>query len=164
MDISERPAIAAEKSRIGDWEGDTVIGRGQTAAIQTHLDRKSKYTKLAMLPDKSAVSVQGACDASLLRIAHKIETITYGNGKEFAGHAKIAATLEAQVYFAKPYHSWERGLNEHTNGLLRQYFSKGSDFSTLTPAEVQRVEDKLNSRPRKAPGYKSPSEVFFAAA
>ncbi len=164
VDISERPAIAAEKSRIGDWEGDTVIGRGQTAAILTHVDRKSKYTKLAILPDKSSASVQSACDASLLPIAHKIETITYDNGKEFAGHAKIATTLEAQIYFAKPYHSWERGLNEHTNGLLRQYFPKGSDFSTLTPAEVQRVEDKLNSRPRKALGYKTPSEVFFAAA
>jgi IS30 family transposase len=164
VDISERPAIVAEKSRIGDWEGDTVIGRGQTAAILTHVDRKSKYTKLAILPDKSAASVQSACDASLLPIAHKIETITYDNGKEFAGHAKIATTLEAQIYFAKPYRSWERGLNEHTNGLLRQYFPKGSDFSTLTPAEVQRVEDKLNSRPRKVLGYKTPSEIFFAAA
>ena len=82
VDISERPAIAPEKSRIGDWEGDTVIGRGQRAAILTHVDRKSKYTKLAILPDKSAASVQSACDASLLPIAHKIETITYDNGKD----------------------------------------------------------------------------------
>ena len=164
VDISERPAIAAEKSRIGDWEGDTVIGRGQKGAIMTHVDRKSKYTKLAILPDKSSASVQSACDASLLPIAHKIETITYDNGKEFAGHAGIAAKLEAKIYFAKPYHSWERGLNEHTNGLVRQYFPKGSDFSTLTQADVQWVEDKLNSRPRKALGYKTPSEVFFATA
>jgi len=164
VDIVERPAIAAEKSRIGDWEGDTVIGRGQKAAILTHVDRKSKYTKLALLPEKSSASVQSACDASLLPIAHKIETITYDNGKEFAGHTEIAARLSAQIYFAKPYHSWERGLNEHTNGLLRQYFPKGSNFSTLTHAEVQRVENKLNSRPRKALGYKTPSEVFFAAA
>ena len=98
--------------------------------ILTHVDRKSKYTKLAILPDKSAASVQKACDASLLSIAHKIETITYDNGKEFAGHAQIAAKLGAQIYFAKPYHAWERGLNEHTNGLVRQYFPKGSDFST----------------------------------
>ena len=131
--------------------------------ILTHVDRKSKYTKLAILPDKSAASVQKACDASLLSIAHKIETITYDNGKEFAGHAQIAAKLGAQIYFAKPYHAWERGLNEHTNGLVRQYFPKGSDFSTLTPADVQRVEDKLNSRLRKALGYKTPSEVFFAS-
>ena len=132
--------------------------------ILTHVDRKSNYTKLAILQDKSAASVQKASDAALFSIAHKIETITYDNGKEFAGHAQIAAKPGAQIYFAKPYHSWERGLNEHTNGLVRQYFPKGSDFSTLTPADVQRVEDKLNSRPRKALGYKTPSEVFFAAA
>jgi IS30 family transposase len=164
VDIAERPAIAQEKRRIGDWEGDAIIGRSPKGVILTHVDRKSKYTKLAILPDKSAASVQKACDASLLPIAHKIETITYDNGKEFAGHAQIAAKLGAHIYFAKPYHSWERGLNEHTNGLVRQYFPKGSDFSTLTPADVQRVEDKLNSRPRKALGYKTPSEVFFAAA
>jgi len=164
VDIAERPAIAQEKRRIGDWEGDAIIGRSLKGAILTHVDRTSKYAKLAILPDRSAVSVQKACDASLLPIAHKIETITYDNGKEFAGHAQIAARLGAQIYFAKPYHAWERGLNEHTNGLVRQYFPKGSDFSTLTPADVQRVEDKLNARPRKALGYKTPSEVFFAAA
>jgi transposase, IS30 family len=164
VDIAERPAIVAEKRRIGDWEGDAIIGRGLKGAILTHVDRTSKYTKLAILPDRSAASVQKACDASLLPIAHKIETITYDNGKEFAGHAQIAAKLGAHIYFAKPYHSWERGLNEHTNGLVRQYFPKGSDFSTLATADVQRVEDKLNSRPRKVLGYKTPSEVFFAAA
>jgi len=164
VDIAERPAIAAENRRIGDWEGDAIIGRSLKGAILTHVDRTSKYTKLAILPDRSAASVQKACDASLLPIAHKIETITYDNGKEFAGHAQIAARLGAQIYFAKPYHAWERGLNEHTNGLVRQYFPKGSDFSTLTPADVQRVEDKLNARPRKILGYKTPSEVFFAAA
>lgn len=164
VDIAERPAIANEKRRIGDWEGDAIIGRSPKRAILTHVDRKSKYTKLAILPDKSAASVQKACAASLLPIASKIETITYDNGKEFAGHAQIAARLGAHIYFAKPYHAWERGLNEHTNGLVRQYFPKGSDFSTLNPADVQRVEDKLNSRPRKALGYKTPSEVFFAAA
>ena len=163
VDIAERPAIAAEKRRIGDWEGDAIIGRSLKGAILTHVDRASKYTKFAILPDKSAASVQKACDASLLPIAHKVETITYDNGKEFAGHAQIAARLGAHIYFAKPYHAWERGLNEHTNGLVRQYFPKGSDFSTLTPADVQRVEDKLNARPRKALGYKTPSEVFFAA-
>ena len=164
VDIAERPAIAAENRRIGDWEGDAIIGRSLKGAILTHVDRTSKYTKLAILPDRSAASVQKACDASLLPIAHKIETITYDNGKEFAGHAQIAARLGAQIYFAKPYHAWERGLNEHTNGLVRQYFPKGSDFSTLTPADVQRVEDKVNARPRKILGYKTPSEVFFAAA
>ncbi|MGO9986662.1 MAG: IS30 family transposase [Rhodomicrobium sp.] len=120
--------------------------------------------KACVAPGKNSASVQAACNAALLPIAHKIQTITYDNGKEFAGHAGIAAPLGTQVYFATPYHSWERGLNEHTNGLVRRYFPKGSDFSTLTHAGVQRVEDKLNSRPRKALGSKTPSEVFFAAA
>ena len=100
----------------------------------------------------------------LLPLADRIETITYDNGKEFASHAEIVAALGAKSYFAKPYHSWERGLNEHTNGLVRQYFPKGTDFSTLSNADVQRVEDKLNSRPRKILGYQTPSEVFLMAA
>jgi len=89
-----------------------------------------------------------ACGRILLPLADRIETITYDNGKEFASHAEIVAALGAKSYFAKPYHSWERGLNEHTNGLVRQYFPKGTDFSTLSNADVQRVEDKLNSAPQ----------------
>ena len=115
----------------------------------SHVERTSKYTKLAKLPDKNADFVVQACARVLLPLADQIETITYDNGKEFASHAQIATSLGALSYFAKPYHSWERGLNEHTNGLFRQYFPKGSDFSILSDADVQRVEDKLNSRPRK---------------
>lgn len=164
VDIDQRPAIVAEKSRIGDWEGDTIIGAGHKGAILSHVDRVSKYTKLAKLPDKTAAAVVKACKRKLRPITDRIKTITYDNGKEFAAHAEIAADLGAQTYFAKPYHSWERGLNEHTNGLVRQYFPKGTDFSTLTHAEVQKVEDKLNSRPRKALGYRTPREVFFITA
>ena len=164
VDIDQRPAIVAEKSRIGDWEADTIIGAGHKGIIMSHVDRKSKYTKLAKLPDKSADSVVRACGRILLPLADRIETITYDNGKEFASHAEIVAALGAKSYFAKPYHSWERGLNEHTNGLVRQYFPKGTDFSTLSNADVQRVEDKLNSRPRKILGYQTPSEVFLMAA
>ena len=131
----------------------------------THVERTSKYTKLAITAEQEAPPLsKRPATSRFLPIADRIETITYDNGKEFAGHAQIAAKLAAQIYFAKPYHSWERGLNEHTNGLVRQYFPKGSDFSTLATADVQRVEDKLNSRPRKVLGYKTPSEVFFAAA
>jgi len=124
VDIDQRPAIVAEKSRIGDWEADTIIGAGHKGIIMSHVDRKSKYTKLAKLPDKSADSVVRACGRILLPLAARIETITYDNGKEFASHAEIVAALGAKSYFAKPYHSWERGLNEHTNGLVRQYFQK----------------------------------------
>lgn len=160
MDIDQRPAIVAKKSRIGDWEADTIIGANHNGAILSHVDRKSKYTKLAKLSDKTAKGVVRASKSFLFPIADRIETITYDNGKEFAGHMEIAAALGSQSYFAKPYHSWERGLNEHTNGLVRQYFPKGTDFSTLTKADVQRVENKLNSRPRKILGYKTPAEVF----
>ncbi|RDJ94291.1 IS30 family transposase, partial [Lacticaseibacillus rhamnosus] len=104
-----------------------------------------------------------ACARVLLPLANRIETITYDNGKEFASHAQIATSLGALSYFAKPYHSWERGLNEHTNGLFRQYFPKGSDLSIVSDTDVQRVEDKLNSRPRKILSYRTPREVFFNA-
>ena len=129
----------------------------------SHVERNSKYTKLAKLPDKSADSVVQACARVLLPLADRIETITYDNGKEFASHVEIATSLRALSYFAKPYHSWERGLNEHSNGLFRQYFPKGSDLSILSDTDVQRVEDKLNSRPRKILGYQTPREVFFNA-
>ena len=163
VDIDRRPAIVATKSRIGDWEADTIIGARHQGAILSHVERKSKYTKLVSLPDKTADAVVQASARMLGPLAHRIETITYDNGKEFAAHVEIAASLQANCYFAKPYHAWERGLNEHTNGLVRQYFPKGSDLSKLATSEVKTVEDKLNSRPRKILGYKTPSEVFFNA-
>jgi IS30 family transposase len=163
VDIDRRPAIVATKSRIGDWEADTIIGARHQGAILSHVERKSKNTKLVSLPDKTADAVVQASARMLGPLANRIETITYDNGKEFAAHVEIAASLQANCYFAKPYHAWERGLNEHTNGLVRQYFPKGSDLSIVTNAEVQKVEDKLNSRPRKILGYKTPSEVFFNA-
>ena len=129
----------------------------------SHVERKSKYTKLAKLRDKTADSVVRACARVLLPLADRIKTITYDNGKEFASHVEIATSLGSLSYFAKPYHSWERGLNEHTNGLFRQYFPKGSDLSIVSDTDVQRVENKLNSRPRKILGYRTPREVFFSA-
>ena len=163
VDIDQRPPIVAAKSRIGDWEADTIIGANHKGVVMSHVERTSKYTKLAKLPDKNADFVVQACARVLLPLADQIETITYDNGKEFASHAQIATSLGALSYFAKPYHSWERGLNEHTNGLFRQYFPKGSDLSILSDADVQRVEDKLDSRPRKILGYQTPREIFFSA-
>jgi transposase, IS30 family len=142
VDIDQRPAIVAKKSRIGDWEADTIIGANHKGVVMSHVERKSKYTKLAKLPVKTADSVTRACQRVLSPLADCIETITYDNGKEFAAHAQIATALGALSYFAKPYHAWERGLNEHTNGLVRQYFPKRSDLSILSNADVQRVEDK----------------------
>ena len=163
VDIDQRPPIVAAKSRIGDWEADTIIGANHKGVVMSHVERTSKYAKLAKLPDKNADTVVQACACVLLPLADRIETITYDNGKEFASHAQIVTSLGALSYFAKPYHSWERGLNEHTNGLFRQYFPKGSDLSILSDADVQRVEDKLNSRPRKILGYQTPREIFFSA-
>jgi IS30 family transposase len=124
VDIDRRPSVVAEKSRIGDWEADTIIGANHKGAVMSHVERNSKYTKLAKLPDKSADSVVQACARVLLPLADRIKTITYDNGKEFASHAEIATSLGALSYFSKPYHSWERGLNEHTNGPLQTVLPK----------------------------------------
>jgi IS30 family transposase len=164
VDIDQRPAIVAEKSRIGDWEADTIIGANHQGAILSHVDRNSKYTKLSKLSDKTAQAVLRASKQILSPLAERVQTITYDNGKEFAAHAEIATLLNAQTYFAKPYHSWERGLNEHTNGLVRQYFPKGTDFSTITKSDVQRVENKLNSRPPKGFGLSNPKRGILISA
>lgn len=164
VDIEDRPKIVEEKSRIGDIEGDTIIGAQQKGAILSYVDRKSKYTKLALLPDKKAESVLIGTRQTLAPLKSRLHTITYDNGKEFAGHLSLSKMLKVSCYFAKPYHSWERGLNEHTNGLVRQYFPKGTPFDILTPVMVQDVEDALNFRPRKSLEYRTPHEVFFSDA
>ena len=147
VDIDQRPPIVAAKSRIGDWEADTIIGANHKGVVMSHVERTSKYTKLAKLPDKNADSVVQACARVLLPLADQIETITYDNGKEFASHAQIATSLGALSYFAKPYHSWERGLNEHTNGLFRQYFPKGSDILRAdgSRTRIKQVEPGLGN-------------------
>lgn len=163
VDIDERPAIVAEKSRIGDWEGDTIAGANHQSAILSHVERHSKYTRLHKLIAATAHNTTAATVQDLRGYKDKVITITYDNGKEFAGHARIAEILNANIFFAKPYHAWERGLNEHTNGLVRQYFPKGTDFHQVSDEEIAIVEKKLNNRPRKVLGYKTPSEVFKSA-
>ena len=160
VDISERPAIVEQKCRIGDWEADTIVGGRQQGAVLSLVDRASKYTILHCLPDRTAGSVAAAMQRRLGPWRDRVHTITADNGKEFAGHAQVAAGLEASFYFARPYHSWERGLNEHTNGLVRQYFPKKTRWTEVTPEELARVEDRLNHRPRKVLGYRTPAEVF----
>ena len=164
VDIDQRPKIVEEKVRIGDIEGDTIIGAQHKGAILSYVDRHSKYTKLALLPNKKAESVLIGTKQTLLPFKHRLHTLTFDNGKEFAGHADLAQILGVNCFFAKPYHAWERGLNEHTNGLIRQYFPKSMPFDILCHARVQEVEDALNSRPRKILGYKTPREVFFSDA
>jgi IS30 family transposase len=159
--ISERPAVVATKARLGDWEADTLIGKNHQQAIVSLVERQSKLTLLAKVERNTEAAVKQAMIEEFKPLAAHVHTITSDNGREFAGHQAIAEALGAEFYFAHPYHSWERGLNENTNGLVRQYFPKGSDFSALTDEQVQAVAQGLNERPRKTLGYQTPNQVFF---
>lgn len=160
VDIDERPKIVERKQRVGDWELDTIIGKNHKGAIVSMVDRSSKFSKLVLVPNKTADAVTAAINKALKPLRTSVLTMTADNGKEFAMHKELSKSLCAKVYFAKPYHSWERGLNEHTNGLVRQYFPKGTEFDKLTDNDVQRIETLLNFRPRKVLGFRSPMEVF----
>ena len=164
IDISERPAIVDRKTRVGDWEGDTVVSAAHKGGILTLVERKTKLTKIAKLPRATSVATRKAAVRRLKPIDRLVHTITFDNGKEFADHQNMASALNADIFFAKPYHAWERGLNENTNGLIRDFFPKGTDFSTITSAEIAKVERLLNSRPRKCLGFRSPKEVFNSFA
>src|SRR6516162_6128143 len=144
IDISERPAIVARKTRLGDWEGDTVVSAGRKGGLLTLVERKTKLTKIAKLPRATARATQKAAVRRLKPIADFVHTITFDNGKEFATHQDITHALKATIFFATPYHAWERGLNENTNGLIRDFFPKGTDFSTIANAEVAKVERHAN--------------------
>jgi transposase, IS30 family len=161
VDITARPPIVEQKTRIGDWEGDTVISAVSKTAILTVVDRHSKFTRIKKLGRKTAENVRIAMKEVMTTLPYPVFTVTYDNGMEFAAHQDIAADLKAHCFFATPYHSWERGLNEHTNGLIRQYLPKSVDFKDVTDAEIQAIEDRLNNRPRKILGYKTPMEVMM---
>jgi IS30 family transposase len=161
VSIEARPAIVDRKSRIGDWEGDTIVGAQRKSALLSVTERKSKLQQLCKLANKSAAELRAQSIALLAPLAARVFTITVDNGKEFCEHEAIADALQARVYFAHPYSSWERGLNENSNGLVRQYFPKGCDLAKLTEAEVKRVVELLNNRPRKTLGYRTPNEIFF---
>ena len=159
--ISQRPAIVDARSRFGDWEADTIVGKGHQQAIVSRTERKSKLTLLAKVEQATAEAVATAMTGLLAPLVPQVVTITSDNGREFARHQQIAAKLEADFYFAHPYASWERGLNENTNGLVRQYFPKGSDFTSITDEEVEAVMQRLNHRPRKTLEFQTPHQVFF---
>jgi len=159
VSIDERPEIVAERSRTGDWEADTVIGKPGGPVLLTLAERRTRYSIIAKAPDKSAQAVTDALLTALQPHADLVHTL-YDNGKEFAYHQTVAKGLDAQGYFAHPYHSWERGLNENTNGLIRQYLPKGTDFRTLTLEKLRSIMDRLNNRPRKCLGFKTPNQLF----
>lgn len=161
VSIDERPSIVDTKARIGDWEVDTVIGKGHQQALLTLNERKSMYTLIAHVKRRTATAVRQAIVRLLSPIKQSVHTITSDNGKEFAEHESIAEQLNAGFYFAHPYASWERGLNENINGLIRQYFPKKMDFSNITQKQLNLVMKKLNNRPRKTLDSRTPHEVFF---
>ncbi len=157
--LDERPAVVEEKSRLGDWEVDSVIGKGHQQSIVTMVERKTKLLRMMKISHKTADLTRDAICAQLQNLV--VQTITSDNGKEFSAHAEIATTLNANFYFCHPYASWERGVNENTNGLIRQYFPKQTEFATLTEMDIQKVQEKLNHRPRKTLDYQTPDEVYF---
>jgi IS30 family transposase len=159
--ISQRPAVVQRRSRIGDWEGDTVIGKGHQGVLVTLVERKSRYTLACPLKSRHSDGVTSAVIEMLRPHKAQCKTLTFDNGKEFAEHEFIAHCLETQVYFAHPYCSWERGLNENHNGLLRQFFPKTMNLLKLTVHEVNDAVYLLNHRPRKCLGYRTPHEVFY---
>jgi IS30 family transposase len=161
-DISERPEVVNKKERFGDFELDTIVGAKHQGAIVSIVERVSKHTFLCLVPQATAVNVTRAVKQALGPLSKKslFHSATSDNGKEFSGHEQIVQELGGAFYFARPYHSWERGLNEHTNGLVRQYFPKGTDFVTLTQDDLAEVERKLNHRPRKVLNFETPFEVL----
>jgi IS30 family transposase len=164
VSIEKRPAIVEEKAGVGDWEGDTVEGAGKTAYIAIFVDKTTKYLLAKAMPDKPAQTLNRADWRAYKGVpAELINTLTVDNGKEFSGHKALGEKIGRGIYFARPYHSRERGLNEHTNGLLRQYLPKGMTFDTLTQRQLDKIVNKINNRPRKSLGYRTPAEVFFRA-
>lgn len=161
VSIEQRPSIVDERSRLGDWEADTVIGKKSPYALVTLVDRKSRFALVKKINHRTEEATRDAVIQMLKPYHLKTLTITCDNGREFAGHKAIAEELGADVYFAHPYSSWERGTNENTNGLLRQYFPKGSDFSKITDKEVLFAQKRLNQRPRKCLNIMTPEMVFY---
>jgi IS30 family transposase len=163
--IDQRPDIVLRRQRVGDWEGDLIVGRSNRSAIATLVDRRSRYVHLVALPGgHDADAVRDALIAALAELPAAARcTLTWDQGSELAHHEHIGEHLAQGVFFAYPASPWLRGTNENTNGLLRQYFPKGSDLSVHSPEELRRVQDRLNSRPRKTLGWRTPAEVFDEA-
>ena len=161
MSIDLRPAIVADRARFGDWEADLVIGAGQKQALVTINERTSRYSLIAHVPFKTAQAVSAAMISLLTPFAASVHTITTDNGREFAQHERIAKQLGADFFFAHPYSSWERGANENMNGLIREFFPKKMAFESIATKDIEFAMYRLNHRPRKCLGYKTPHEVFM---
>ena len=163
--IENRPQIADLKTEIGHWESDTVIGCNHTGVVVTHVDKASKYLLAGLAKNKTMEEINRVT----MRLFEPVEaafrkTMTFDNGREFCGHEKLSERLQIKTFFANPYHSWERGLNEHTNGLIREFYSKSTNFKIIKEEHFQKVVNLINHRPRKSLDYRTPYEVFFASS
>jgi IS30 family transposase len=159
--VAGRPAAANQRARLGDWEGDTVVSGGRKSGVLTLVDRRSRYLLVEKVLDLKARTTTAAVRASLGGLPRELRrTVTLDRGKEFADHATFAEALGLEVYFAEPYAAWQRGTAENTNGLLRQFFPKGTDFRTVRRPQLRQAQALLNDRPRKCLDYRTPAEVF----
>ena len=163
-DISERPKIVDKKRRLGDWESDLIVsGRNGSGAIATFVERVSKYVQAVLLLDQTAHAFNEAAQNVFSALPEHLRlTLTHDNGSEITKHEKITKDLKLTVYCAQPYSAWQRGLNEHTNGMLRRFFPKGTDLSQVFPEELALVVEKLNNLPRRSLHFLTPKEVFLS--
>ena len=162
VSIERRPKEVEQRLCVGDWEIDTVLGKPGTGGLVTVVDRKTRLLLATKIEDKTAAAVQVA----LIHLLKGVEcrSLTTDNGKEFARHKEVSAALGVSVYFAHPHSPWERGTNENTNGLIREYLPKGIDFREVRNDDVLRIVERLNNRPRKCLGFRTPNEAFFQFA
>ena len=158
--IEQRPEHVNTREQLGHWEGDTIVGHGHHGAALTLVERTSRYLRIGRLPGQDARTTADVARNRLHQLSARVHTITFDNGSEFARHPRIARALSADIYFAEPYKPWQRGSNENTNGLIRQYLPKKRRLNTLTEAEVAHIEKRLNNRPRKCLDFLTPHEVF----
>jgi len=159
--IDGRPEVINRRCRYGDWEGDTVVGHGRHSALVTLVERKSGYTRLGRVDSMKSDVTMRAAQRRMQNLPPCLRrSMTFDNGKEFAEHRTLTRGLGVEIYFADPYASWQRGTNENTNGLLRQYYPKGTDFTTVSHRAVARVEQSLNDRPRRRLNYRTPTEIL----
>jgi transposase, IS30 family len=161
ISIEERPIEVNNRSVAGHWEGDLILGKGHKSAIGTIVERRTRALIIVKLEAKDAYSVREAFEKELLTLPQQMrQSMTYDNGMEMSQHKLFTAHTQMTVYFCHPYSPWERGTCENTNGLIRQYFPKGTDFSTVTEDDLKRVQHEINERPRKTLGWKTPKEAF----
>jgi IS30 family transposase len=161
VSIDGRPAVVDRRSRYGDWEGDTIVGANRRGGALTLVERKSGYLLLGKVRNLQAATVrQAAARRYATTPAALRKTLTLDNGKEFAEHEQLELEAALRIYFAKPYCAWQRGTNENTNGLIRDFFPKGTDLADIPEHRFTKVQQLLNDRPRKRLGYRTPNEVL----